>query len=313
MLFGLLAALGWGLSDLCAAIASRRMGSRPVTVLAQVTGVVAFLLLIVATSPPWDLPLGGSLLLVGTGMLAGVAYFGLYRGLELGPIALVSPIASAFSAVTVLLAIVLLGDAPGGLEIAGIVVTLVGVVLTSTDIRQLGGAPLAERRGIPYAVAAMFGFGIAAFATGSYAQDHGVLPPVTLSRVGSLVLIVVVLLVRRRATPVVEHGVVDEMLEGELPERDRSKAERLLAPSGLTVRNVVLAIAVGIADIFGIWAFARGSEIGLVSITAAVSATFTLIPVLGGVTLFGERPAPNQLLGIVLVVVGLVMLGIGGA
>ena len=34
---------------------------------------------------------------------------------------------------------------------------------------------------------------------------------------------------------------------------------------------------------------------------------------LGGVTLFGERPAPNQLLGIVLVIVGLVLLGIGGA
>ena len=84
MLFGLLAALGWGLSDLCAAIASRRMGSRPVTVLAQVTGVVAFLLLIVATSPPWDLPLGASLLLVGTGMLAGVAYF---ICIELGKIA----------------------------------------------------------------------------------------------------------------------------------------------------------------------------------------------------------------------------------
>jgi drug/metabolite transporter (DMT)-like permease len=313
LFFGLLAALGWGVSDLSAAIASRRMGSRAVTVIAQVTGVLGFGLLVLLVSPPWDLPLGASALLLGTGMLAGVAYFGLYRGLELGPIALVSPIASAFSAVTVLLAVVVLGDDLSVLEIIGIVVTLVGVVLTSTDVRRIGAGGAASRRGIPYAVAAMLGFGIGAFATGSYAQDYGALPPTTLSRIGSLVLILLVIGLRRRATPVVEHGVVDEMLEAGVPEADRSRVDRLLAPSGLSRANVALAVAVGIADIFGIWAYARGSEIGLVSITAAVSATFTLIPVLGGVTLFGERPAPNQVLGIGMVVAGLVMLGVGGA
>ncbi|MEX0753698.1 MAG: EamA family transporter [Actinomycetota bacterium] len=313
MFFGLLAALGWGVSDLSAAIASRRMGSRPVTVIAQLTGVAGFLLLFAVLSPPWDLPAGGTLVLFGTGLCAGVAYFGLYRGLELGPIALVSPIASAFGVVTVLLAVTVLGESLGGLEIAGIVATLVGVVLTSTDIRRLGVAEAGSRRGIPYAVAAMIGFGVGAFATGGYAQDYGVFPPTIVSRIGSLVLIAVVLTVRRRATPVVEHGVVDEMLASEAPGRDRSRAERILAPSGTTRRNVVLAIAVGIADVFGIWAYARGSELGLVSITAAVSATFTLIPVLGGVTLFRERPAPNQYAGIGLVVVGLILLGIGGA
>jgi drug/metabolite transporter (DMT)-like permease len=47
----------------------------------------------------------------------------------------------------------------------------------------------------------------------------------------------------------------------------------------------------------------------LISIVAAVSATFTLIPVAGGILLFSERPAPNQLVGLVLVVGGLATLG----
>jgi drug/metabolite transporter (DMT)-like permease len=41
-----------------------------------------------------------------------------------------------------------------------------------------------------------------------------------------------------------------------------------------------------------------------------VSATFPLISVMGAVTRFKERPAPNQYLGVALVVGGLVLLGI---
>ena len=43
----------------------------------------------------------------------------------------------------------------------------------------------------------------------------------------------------------------------------------------------------------------------------AASATFVIIPVAAGIAFFGERPAPNQLLGVGLVVGGPVMLGLG--
>ncbi|MEX2274424.1 MAG: DMT family transporter [Actinomycetota bacterium] len=312
MIFGLLAALGWGLSDLCAAVASRRAGSRPVTLLAQIAGLIGFAVLILFVRPSWDLPAQDVLLLLGSGTFAGVAYFALYRGLELGPIALVSPIASAFSAVTVLLAVVALGESLGGLEIVGICSTLIGVVLSSTDLRRLGVEAKRHRRGIPFGIAAMIGFGVAAFASGAYAQTYGWLPPIAISRVGSFALIVVVMLVTARkavaarATPPLEDG-----LAGTEP----TDSERvLLAPGDPRSRvNLALAGFVGLVDIVGIAAYARGSELGLVSITAAVSATFTLIPVLGGVTIFGERPVPNQIVGVLLVVAGLILLGVGGA
>jgi drug/metabolite transporter (DMT)-like permease len=312
VIYGLLAALGWGTSDLGAAVATRRWGSGPVTLATQIVGLACLGVLILVTSPVWQLTFGDHLVLLGSGSLAGIAYFALYRGLELGPVALVSPIASAFAAVTVVLAVVLLDESLGGVEVAGIVATLVGVIMASTDVRRLGQEARQHRRGIPFGIAAMIGFGVATFVSGSLAQSYGWLPPVVVSRVGSLLLIgVVVAVTARRSTapaaPVASAGT-PARAETSLP-RDRE----LLRRSGRSTSNLVLVAIVGITDVFGIASYSRGSELGLVSIVAATSATFTLIPVLGGVTIFRERPAPNQFVGVALVVTGLALLGLGRA
>jgi drug/metabolite transporter (DMT)-like permease len=283
VIFGLAAALGWGCSDLLAAIGSRRMGSRATVMVAQIVGLLCFGLLWVLTTPEWRLPARDVAILLGSGCFAGIAYFTAYRGLELGPVALVSPIASAFAAVTVLLAVVLLGESLGPILLSGVVLTIVGVVLASTDLRRFEVEAKRHRRGLPYAFAAMVGFGVAAFVSGSLAKDYGWLPPIALSRVGSLILITAVTLAMRG--------------------RER-EGMRQMSP-----RNVGIAAAAGVTDIIGVVAYSRGSELGLISIVAAVSATFTLIPVAGGILLFSERPAPNQLVGLVLVIGGLATLG----
>ena len=283
MIFGLVAALGWGCSDLLAAIGSRRMGSRATVMVAQIVGLLCLGLLWVVTTPEWRLPGRDVAILLGSGCFAGIAYFTAYRGLELGPVALVSPIASAFAAVTVLLAVVLLGESLGPILLSGVVLTILGVVLASTDLRRFEVEAKRHRRGLPYAFAAMVGFGVAAFVSGSLAKDYGWLPPIALSRVGSLILITAVTLAMRG--------------------REREGMRRI------SPRNLGIAVAAGVTDIIGVVAYSRGSELGLISIVAAVSATFTLIPVAGGILLFSERPAPNQLVGLVLVIGGLATLG----
>lgn len=283
MIFGLAAALGWGCSDLLAAIGSRRMGSRATVMVAQIVGLLCLGLLWVLTTPEWRLPARDVAILLGSGCFAGIAYFTAYRGLELGPVALVSPIASAFAAVTVLLAVVLLGESLGPILLSGVVLTIVGVVLASTDLRRFEVEAKRHRRGLPYAFAAMVGFGVAAFISGSLAKNYGWLPPISLSRVGSLILITAATLAMRG--------------------REREGMRRI------SPRNLGIAAAAGVTDILGVVAYSRGSELGLISIVAAVSATFTLIPVVGGILLFSERPAPNQLVGLVLVIGGLATLG----
>ncbi|HXF72167.1 MAG TPA: EamA family transporter, partial [Actinomycetota bacterium] len=62
----------------------------------------------------------------------------------------------------------------------------------------------------------------------------------------------------------------------------------------------------------GVVLFAWGMEVGLVSVVSVVSSTYTLIPVAAGVAFLGERPAPNQAAGVLVVIAGLVLLGLAG-
>jgi uncharacterized membrane protein len=57
--------------------------------------------------------------------------------------------------------------------------------------------------------------------------------------------------------------------------------------------------------------FARGDQVGLISITAATSSAYPIIPLMGGLVLLHERMAPRQAVGAVLIPAGLVLLGAG--
>ncbi|MEA2558316.1 MAG: hypothetical protein QOG88_1854, partial [Actinomycetota bacterium] len=65
----------------------------------------------------------------------------------------------------------------------------------------------------------------------------------------------------------------------------------------------------GFSDILGVAVFSYGSERSSVSLVLAASAVFPLIAVALSYIYLKERLVPNQYLGILLVVAGLVLLG----
>jgi uncharacterized membrane protein len=282
VIFGLTAALGWGVADFGAAVVSRRLGSLVTVVIAQVAGLLTLVVMVLLVRPAWDLSPSVIVGIASNGVIAAAAYLLLYRSLEMGPVALVSPVVAAYAVITIALAIVFLGEALPGIVLTGALVTVAGVVLTTTDLRQLGRPGRSRQTGLRYALGSMALFGVATFLLGLYSQEVGWLPSLTLSRISTTtVLLVAGLLVR----PPLERGAAGA---------------------------VVGAVVVGIADVLGGSAYARGTELGFVSVVSAASATFTLLPVAGGVIFLKERPALSQGLGVLLVVAGLLMLGLGG-
>ena len=81
--------------------------------------------------------------------------------------------------------------------------------------------------------------------------------------------------------------------------------------SGARHRRFGSPRSVGVVELLGTMVYARGAEVGLVSIVTAASATYPFIPVLGGVVLLHERLVPNQYVGVALVVAGLMLLALG--
>jgi len=161
-------------------------------------------------------------------------------------------------------------------------------VLTSTDLRADVRALRSHGRfpGLPWAIASTLLFGGATYVTGWASKEAGFLPTLWFGHVSMMTVFLL-------------GGLVVWLRSSSRPPEGREPTRRVIG----------LAVLVGVVELLGTIAYARGAEVGLVSIVTAASATYPLIPVFGGVALLNERPAPNQYLGVALVIGGLVVLG----
>lgn len=313
MTYGLLSALSWGVSTLLAAVAARRIGTLRTVVLGEAAGLVGYLTLFYlghfslrgVGSTAWLLILGG---VIGVG-----GYLALYRGLESGHIGLVSAISACYGGVIAVLSVVLLREQLTVTATVGIVATVVGVMAAvmrrastsipaapaSMDPADGVSAPVtavptepapatapamvaAPAIGAAFGLAAALCYGVGGFMIGRYTRSLGWLVPVVVARGGAMVLLLGLL-----ATPL------------------RGPAGTRLVP------GLAWALAAGVFDAAGLIFFARGGQVGLVAVTAAVSSAYPVIPLVGGLLIFGERLLPQQVGGAILILAGLILLALG--
>lgn len=282
MIFGLAAALGWGLADFTGAVAGRRIGSLPTVMVAQLLSAVAMTVFMVEGGHSVSVLTPFLAFVVMNGLASGGAYLSHYRALQLGPVAVVSPIGATYAVVGVTLAVVLLGERPGPAALVGGLITVVGVMLTSTDLAKLRAGTHARPPGLPWAIVSAVLFGVGGFFLGYFAQEVGWVPGLWASRCAQVAMFAAISIVRRREFDHVGWNA-----------------------------GLLLALASGAADLLGVVTYSIGASRGLLSIVLIASAVFPLIAVALSVVLLHERPVANQYAGIALVVTGLLVLGLG--
>ena len=277
---GTLAAVAWGLADVLVTYVSRRGGFFKTLLLSQIFGVA---LLVVVALALDDLP-GPStaqvLALVALGPVAAAAYAGFYRALELGPIAIVSPIASANGAVVVLLAVLVLDESLTAVQALGCFLVLGFIVLAA---REPDAEPAAGNgSGIRLALVASVAFGGYLFVLATMSEDLGWLVPVLIAR--SVTVAIVSAVAVARPPP---------------------------SPGALGRLGVLGCVGAGLLDASGYLLYNRGGEIGEVAITSAAAAAYPVIPILVGLFALRERIAWHQLVGVAGVLGGMVVLSLG--
>ena len=149
--FGIAAAVLWGTADFLARYATREVGTYRTLLYMQAVGV-GFLTVWLAVDGELSglrSAHSGSLWawVVISGLISTVATLGFYRSLEIGTLSVVAPVCSVYPALTLLLSIYT-GERVSLIHIAGIIVSLAGVVLASTsfaplptDVVRPGGHP----------------------------------------------------------------------------------------------------------------------------------------------------------------------------
>jgi drug/metabolite transporter (DMT)-like permease len=284
VILGFLVAMLWGVGDLLAAISARASGSFSTLVIAQATELFLCIALATALRPAVDAEPVSIVVLLLVGALTAAAYGCLYRGLMLGPVALVTPIASAYAVGPILLAVLVLDERLAPINVAGAVFAILGVVMATLRV----GGQRASRAsgGVPFAFGAMGGFALSAFLIAALARRAGWLVAILVSRIGVAIVLAIAMFSVPRAAKAASVAV-----------RDRRRTPSFRA-----------AAMAGACNLGGTAVYAYGGQVGSVAIVSAVSALFPLVPVVGGVLLFGERLAALQIAGIATIVLGLVLL-----
>jgi uncharacterized membrane protein len=106
MIYGLIAAIGWGASAIAATNAARRAGTYVAVLSGQGVGVAVLVMLAAFLHPSLGaIGVTTAIGLVGAGMLGLLGYLTFYRALEYGgAVGLISAISATYGGITTLLA-----------------------------------------------------------------------------------------------------------------------------------------------------------------------------------------------------------------
>jgi drug/metabolite transporter (DMT)-like permease len=290
ILYALLAAAAYGVSDFIGGIASRRVAALHVLVISYPVGG-----LLMATMLPWY---GGPISATtwswsvagGAAGLTGVAL--LYSALAQAPMNIVSPVTAVMSALVPVFGGVVRGERPHLLAWLGIVLGLVAVVLISRQPSDHPHGPVGARP-LLMAVGAGVGFGAYFICLASADHDSGMWP-VVISRVCSSLLVLPL--------------VVGPFAVSRLPPLGRRAHSGGGAPGALTGAVVVLAVVAGILDASANVAFLLASRHGLLSLSGVITALYPAGTVLLAVLILKEHTGKLQRAGLGLATAAVVLL-----
>jgi drug/metabolite transporter (DMT)-like permease len=267
------ASLSWGLADFFGPLKGRTLGTLRVLFGAQVAGLAAIALAVAIRGKGPD---GAAVLLAIPAACSGtLGLFAYYRGMAVGAMSVVAPIAGLSAAVPVVFGLAT-GDRPSPPQIAGILLALVGVGLASRE-HQAGHGRVAA--GVGLALIAAIGFG-GYFVPMHAAGDADFWWASLLFRMTSFTLIAVTALVLRSSVRVSGH-------------------------------NAAFIAAVGLGDTLGNVLFAASSAQGLVSVTSVLASLYPIVTVVLARFVLRERVDRAQEAGIVATLVGVVLISTG--
>lgn len=253
---------------------SRRLPSAAVVGVSQACSLAVLLMIV-----PF-LPLPTSWGWVGWSVLAGLsgslALVCFYRALAFGTVGVVSPI-SALGAVVPVIAGLAAGERPGTWQLAGIVAALAGAVLASGP--ELRGEEPVKAQAIWFALAAAAGFGVTMLAITRGADDS------TLHTMAGM-----------RAASLVAFGVAALVLR---------------TVGGIGRRDLPGLALLGVADVSANTLLGFASTLGLLSVTAVLSALYPVVTVALAAVILHERMKPVQVAGVVLAFLGVGLIAAG--
>ncbi len=159
--FALITLIGWGVGDVFVTLASRRHGNIPTIFWGQVVSIILTSLYIPFAGNIADFGMFLIALVLGLFLSWGALFY--FRALEIGNAQLAGTISGSFVLPVVLLSVIFFGEKLTLIQVFGIVLILIGLVLSSFELGQLKNKKIREifsDKGVKYAFLAMIIWGV---------------------------------------------------------------------------------------------------------------------------------------------------------
>ena len=271
LLLAFASGVAWGAGDFLGGLKSRQLPVLNVLLASQLTGLllIAAFVAIRGEGPP-----GGELLLWAplSGVAGAMGLAAFYRGLAVGNMGVVAPIASTAAVVPLVVGIAD-GERPAAIQYAGIALALVGVVLASRE--EMGRTA----RGAGLALLSALGFGLF-FVCMDRASDEDVAWAILANRTTSVTVLLAAFV----------------FLGSRLAVR-RPDASVLIAGGTLDIAaNAMFAVA---------------STKDFVSLVSVLASLYPITTVGLAAVVLGERPHRTAQVGVVLALCGVALIAAG--
>jgi uncharacterized membrane protein len=277
--------LAWGAADFVAGLKSRTMPVATVMVVAVTTGlaIAAIVVLVRGVEPPPGRFLAFAAL---SAVVGAIGLAALYRGLAVGAMSVIAPVAATGAAVPVAFGLAT-GERPGAVQVAGALLAIAGVVLAAReemgDVEAAGASRGRPRlaKGVPLALLAAVGLGSFLVAVDA-ASEGDFAWAILVNRIFSLGLL----------------ALAVALLRPRFPTDVRDAAPAIFVGALETTANLLIALA---------------STLGFVSIVGVLASLYPVVTVALARVVLGERIAPIQRAGTVAALGGVVLIAAGAA
>lgn len=308
IVFGLTAAICWGVGDYFVTNLARRTGTPRAMAFVQSFSLLCWIILLVLPAQlMWGResvslwggfseriglwPAWAWMIMAGVCHVVGIALS--YRAFEIGTLALVAPISSSFAVVTAVLATLTRETLPASV-MAGVGLLFIGIVLATrapTHPQEANKGLV----GVPEALGSALAYGVMFWMMEPGEEKLGPVLPLIVLKIMATTSALLGLSRAALKTSQVETTSV----EGAPVEATPVASTPLLLGG--------LAIAVALLDSFAWLAFNAGDRSGSTAVVTALSSLFSVVTILLAWLLFKDRLAKLQWVGVAIILSGVLL------
>ncbi len=286
---GLVPMLAWGVADFLQSINIRKLGVAKSMFLSNLIGLLP-LVFFLGFEESFVISLSNLVLVLIAGVVQVIAIANFFRSLEIGELAIVSPISASFPVVSVILLVIFLNTKLSFLSIIAIGMLVLGIMLTSTDLRRL--RHIREAKGVNESLITLFCWGIYFFLLSVIAED------VTLFSVNFPATHYLGMFFYTALLNNIMMAIYGALRKGIPKKKDFSKSIFLI----FAVTTILFTVS---------WVVLNyGMTKGNPAIITPISSLAPVITITLGIIYYKEKLVTNQKIGIATILLGLVLISL---